>query len=88
MTEIRYLIVAFHAVNERFSVREDKGTKQLYGSRRLQIFGADAKGYETATHTHVQIHTQTHTLPDRRRGLEAGQEFAYRGEKLDLLVTF
>lgn len=41
-------------------------------------------------HTHIYSHTHIWrlTLPDRQKRLEAGEEFAYREQKLDLLVTF
>lgn len=54
-------------MNESFSVQEDKGIKQMYRSVL-----DDAKGYETATHTHAraQENTRSHFLTDR--GLETG----------------
>lgn len=55
-------------MNERRSVQGDKGITQLNRSHRL--LQADAKGYETATHTHtrtcmdIYAHSQMLTLPD------------------------
>lgn len=65
-------MVLFEGMNEPRSVQEDKGIKRLYRSHRL--LQADAKGYETATHTHTRMdihaHTDAHTsgLTERIRG--------------------